>query len=174
MKALFERHARYNRWMNRRLYALMQTMPDAERRADRGAFFGSVHGTLNHLLLGDRLWITHWAQQGFIAALPESLSLPDVDALDQPLYPGFGAMVVDRECVDDLLVQATEAWNDELLHRESVERWPDGRELRRPLWVEVQHLFNHQTHHRGQLSTLLTQAGLDIGVTDIVALPRES
>ena len=65
----FRRLARYNRWMNARLYGRAATLPDAERRADRGAFFGSIQGTLNHLLLGDRLWITHWAAQRLLPAV---------------------------------------------------------------------------------------------------------
>jgi uncharacterized damage-inducible protein DinB len=171
LKALFERFAAYNRWMNQRLYAAARQLCDEQRRADHGAYFKSIHGTLNHLVLSDRLWLTHWAAQGHVAALPAELQLPDVDDLGQELYPDFDSMHAAREALDACLVTACASWTAESLERESVEAWPDGVVIRRPLWQDVQHVFNHQAHHRGQLTTLLMQSGIDPGVTDIVTLP---
>ena len=70
----FRTMAHYNRWMNERLYAVCAEIPDGERRRDRGAFFKSIHGTLNHLLLGDRLWMGRFLDRPFT-----------VDSLDQEL-----------------------------------------------------------------------------------------
>ena len=170
----FVRLARYNRWMNERLHEKAACLSDAERRLDRGAFFKSIHGTCNHLILGDRLWITHWAAQSLLPAVPAVLRLDDIEGLDAELYADFGAMRAARRDLDDWLVAALDSADGSLLERESVERWPDGRVIRRPCWIELQHLFNHQTHHRGQLTALLMQAGIDPGVTDIVALPDDA
>ncbi len=166
------RLARYNRWMNRRLYAACDQLGDAGRRADRGAFFRSIHGTLNHLALGDRLWLTHWSGQGVLPPLDAAIRLDDVDSLAQELYPDYAALAAARRQIDDILVAVLDAASAQALQRECVETWPDGRTIRRAWWLELQHLFNHQTHHRGQVTTLLMQAGVDPGVTDLVAMPE--
>jgi uncharacterized damage-inducible protein DinB len=64
MKPLFEIYAAYNAWVNERLYDAASHIPDAEYRRDRGAFFGSLHGTLNHLLVGDRIWMRRFTGEG--------------------------------------------------------------------------------------------------------------
>ena len=169
------RQARYNRWMNRKLYACASTLSDAQRRADRGAFFGSVHGTLNHLMLGDRLWLTHWQRQGFGPMLPAQLQLADdLPSLSLELYAHFDAMHHAREALDALLIDWLAAADEALLRRDSTDTGPDGRRRTTPVWQELQHLFNHQAHHRGQLTTLLTQAGLAFGSTDIIAMPPDA
>lgn len=169
---VFSRAAHYNRWMNRRLYQHANRLDDAERRRDRGAFFGSLHGTLNHIMIGDRLWLSHWAGQGFGVALPADLHLADnLPRLDIELYATFAELESARERVDDVLIDWIGRLDEPLLLRDSVETADDGTLLREPLWMQVQHLFNHQTHHRGQATTLLMQAGIDPGSTDILAMP---
>ncbi len=169
---VFSRAAHYNRWMNRRLYEHARRLDDAERRRDRGAFFGSLHGTLNHIALADRLWLTHWDVQGFAVALPAELYLPDdLPRLDIELYDSFAELEAARERIDDLLIDWIGRADEALLARDSVETAADGTLLREPLWMQVQHLYNHQTHHRGQATTLLMQAGIDPGSTDRPAMP---
>jgi len=149
--------AGHNRWMNQRLYALCAELPDADRRADRGAFFKSVHGTMHHLLSGDRAWLNRFrglpAEPLADDATFESLRAAR-DALDQEILEWAGS--VDA------------AW---LAADFSYRSWFSGAHTR-PAWTLVVHLFNHQAHHRGQLTTLLSQLGLDPGVTDLPMLPE--
>lgn len=164
--------ARYNRWFNERLYDACEALPEAERRRDRGAFFGSVHGTLNHLVWGDKLWLGRFASQGTtFAALPsELLALPQGAAHATVLHEDWAALRTDRRVLD----AAIEAWTLEM-----PADWPlrtmryantKGVAREHPAWQALTHFFNHQTHHRGQATTLLAQAGVDPGMTDAIAL----
>jgi len=153
--------ARYNRWMNRRLYALCDAMPDAERKRDRGAFFGSIHGTLNHLLWADRMWLGRFA--GPPCTQP---------AFGADMFPSFDELERERETTDDALLEwagsLSAEWLASPLEYASV---VDGKTRRLPSAVAVVHMYNHGTHHRGQLTTLLKQAGIDPGVTDLPWVP---
>lgn len=159
--------ARYNRWMNDKLYAVTAKLTDAERKADRGAFFGSLHRTWNHLLLADRVWLGRFA----MATLEDGELGPSIRSLDQELYADFEQLVRERARTDDEL----DAFVATLTHERLA---APLRFVRRgamnelPLWHAVAHLFNHQTHHRGQITTLLMQTGHDPGVTDLVAMLR--
>lgn len=160
--------ARYNRWMNEKLYATAERLTDAERKQDRGAFFGSIHRTLNHLLLADRVWMAR-----FTGAEPKDgeMAPGGIRSLDQQLYEDFEELRRERAKTDDAIDAFVATLTEEKLAG-------DLRYLRRgavnefPLWYAVAHLFNHQTHHRGQVTTLLMQAGQDPGVTDLVAMLR--
>jgi uncharacterized damage-inducible protein DinB len=160
--------ARYNRWMNDKLYAVAEKLTDAERKQDRGAFFGSIHRTLNHLLLADRVWLGRLTG----AVLKEGEMGPGgIRSLDQQLYEDFDELRRERARTDDeidafvaALTQDKLTGNLRYLRRGVVNEFP--------LWHAVAQLFNHQTHHRGQVTTLLMQAGLDPGVTDLVAMLR--
>jgi uncharacterized damage-inducible protein DinB len=153
--------AAYNRWMNERLYETCAGLPDSERKLDRGAFFKSVHGTLNHLLYGDRAWMSRFLGRDLGWKGPAD-----------ELYAGFEDLREARAELD----RQIEEWAGRL-----QERWLtadftytsriDGRTRTFPAWLLVTHMFNHQTHHRGQLTTLLSQLGLDPGVTDLPWLP---
>jgi uncharacterized damage-inducible protein DinB len=160
--------ARYNRWMNDKLYAVTETLTDAERKEDRGAFFGSIHRTLNHLLLADRVWLGRFTG----AALQEGEMGPGgIRSLDQELYADFGELRRERTKTDDDLDAFVATLTSEKLTGDMryVRR---GVVIELPLWHVVAHVFNHQTHHRGQVTTLLMQAGHDPGVTDLVAMLR--
>ena len=153
--------AHYNRWMNERLYAVCGGIPHSERRLDRGAFFGSIHGTLGHLLLSDRLWLARFRGETFPVA-----------SLDQELYPDWDELCRERERTDAEIERFLGGLGDEQLAAPLV--FTSVVESRRrvfPLWLVVAHFFNHQTHHRGQLTTLLSQLGRDYGVTDLMWLP---
>lgn len=166
--------ARYNRWMNDRLYTVCATLPDEDRKRDRGAFFHSIHGTLNHLLLTDRAWL------GRLTGDPHQAVSLDADGrpiafsgrLDQELYADFAALRRERVRTD----AAIEAWVAGLdagrLAAPIRYRTTAGVACEHPLWWAVSHFFNHQTHHRGQVTTLLSQLGHDPGVTDLIALLR--
>ena len=155
--------ARYNRWMNERLYGHCATLSDADRRADMGAFFGSIHGTLNHLLVADRVWMGRFVGPAF---RPASLSAE--------LYADFGEMRRQRGMSDDAIEAfaanlTPERLDGTLAYTSIVNPAPHTT----PMARAVAHFFNHQTHHRGQLTTLLFQRGIDPGVTDLMGLDRE-
>ncbi|HEY9699911.1 MAG TPA: DinB family protein [Trichocoleus sp.] len=155
--------AEYNQWMNQKLYAVCAEIPDEKRKEDLGAFFKSIHGTLNHLLFGDRVWLGRFTGQPFAANV------------GQELYADFAELRQERVQTDqqiyDWATQLSLDWlNQPFEYTSNIDR--KTRIL--PNWVLVTHLFNHQTHHRGQLTTLLSQLGHDLGVTDIPWMPSFS
>jgi uncharacterized damage-inducible protein DinB len=157
----FHTMARYNRWMNEGLYACCARLSDAERKRDAGAFFKSIHGTLNHLLLADRLWMGRFTGEPFT-----------IQSLDQELYSDFAALRAEREREDARIIGWRESLSGPDLDGEPAYTSPVNPKPRRyPLWFALTHFFNHQTHHRGQVTTLLTQNGIDPGVTDLIWLP---
>lgn len=152
----------YNAWMNARLYDACSQVSDAERKRDLGAYFKSIHRTLNHILLADRIWM------GRFGGDPYSFQ-----ALDDELYADFEELRRARSIEDERIA----AWIDTLsnadLDRElSYFSKVNPRPRRYPLWFALSHFFNHQTHHRGQVTTLLSQADVDVGVTDLIWLPE--
>ena len=162
--------ARYNRWMNEKLYAVASKLTDEERTRDRGAFFESVHGTFNHLLLADRVWMGRFTG---VSLHGDWMGPGGIRSLDQELYADFEELQREREKTDGEI----ETWVQSLTAARLAaplryER--KGTTYDHPLWWSVAHLFNHQTHHRGQVTTLLMQAGHDPGVTDLIAMLRES
>jgi len=164
--------ARYNRWFNQRLYAACEQLPDEERRRDRGAFFGSVHGTLDHLVWGDVTWLGRFAAQGvaFTNLGAGVLELPPGAAQGRLGYADWAALRAKREQLDI----AIEGWAHEMAPGFPLltMRYANTKGVRRehPMWQALTHFFNHQAHHRGQVTALLAQAGIDPGVTDLIAL----
>ena len=153
--------ARYNRWMNEGLYAHAAKLTGQERRRDLGAFFKSIHGTLNHLLLADRVWL------GRLGGIP----VAKFKGLDEELYDDFDTLRAERVKTDGDL----ERWIGTLTKEQlaaSITYASSRGDFTHPLWFAVTHLFNHQTHHRGQLTTLFMQLGHDPGLTDMIALLR--
>jgi uncharacterized damage-inducible protein DinB len=152
---------RYNRWMNQRLYACCATLSDEQRRQDRGAFFKSIHGTLNHLIFADQAWLNRFTGRSL-----EGLN-PDV-----ALQDSFEKLSARRAELDEELAAWVETVQAEWLAADfSYFSKAYNSTFTRPAWLLVTHLFNHQTHHRGQLTTLLSQCGIDPGVTDLPVTP---
>src|SRR5260370_13083841 len=131
--------ARYNRWQKENLYGAADTLSDAERRRDRGAFFGSIHATLNHLLWADRIWMSRLAGTPCPnGGIPESVALhSDWDELKRE-RKAFDAVVIDWA---DRLDAASLA--GELAYYSGAIK----REGHKPTWLLVTHMFNHQTPH---------------------------
>lgn len=153
--------AEHNRWMNRKLYAVCAQLPEAERTRDLGAFFRSVHGTLNHLLLVDRLWLGRLRHTPF-----------RVDSLDQALYHDFAELDRERDATDaalqDFVARLDQSRLAEPVHYVSLlARKP----VTLPLGLILMHLSHHQTHHRGQVTALLSRLGYDFGDTDMICMP---
>ncbi|MFD0979922.1 DinB family protein [Tropicimonas aquimaris] len=155
----------YNRWQNSAVIACCEALDESELTRERGAFFGSIFATLNHLLWADRMWmsrIADWVRpEGGIA---ESVIL----------CPTLAAWKTDRMRADGRL----ELWARELrpaaLRGEL--RWTSGttgRQMSRPVATCVAHMFNHQTHHRGQVHAMLTAAGAQPAATDLVFMPED-
>jgi uncharacterized damage-inducible protein DinB len=153
--------AEYNRWMNGQLYDLCAGVPDADRKRDLGVYFRSIHGTLNHLLYGDRAWLGRFTGQPFA-----------VTAIGQELYADFDELRRERETTDAQIItwaaSLTPEWLDAPFRYTSN---VDGLTRELPAGTLVVHLFNHQTHHRGQITILLDQLGYDHGISDIPWLP---
>jgi uncharacterized damage-inducible protein DinB len=152
------RMARYNRWMNDKLYGCCEGLTDAQRKEDVGAFFKSIHGTLNHLLLADRVWMGRFTGSPFA-----------VRSLAQELYADFGELRAERARTDGQIIAWTDALREAdldgtLAYTSIVNPAPRTEAMD----LAVTHFFNHQTHHRGQLTTLLSQRGIDPGVTDLM------
>jgi uncharacterized damage-inducible protein DinB len=162
--------AEYNAAMNRNVYAAAATLPHAELAADRKAFFGSILGTLNHLLAGDTIWLKRFAAHpaGF-AALQAMHEVPlPAGGLAHSFGDDLAALLPHRLRRDAVISQWSAQIRAEDLLLPLEYRSTRGDVYRKDLGAVIAHFFNHQTHHRGQASTLLTQAGVDIGVTDLL------
>jgi uncharacterized damage-inducible protein DinB len=162
-KAYIQKMSLYNRWQNESLYGAAAGLSEAARKQERGAFFGSIHGTLNHLVWGDRAWLYR-----FGAGPKVSVGIKESTGL----YPDWNELKRERETLDRTIVDWAGALD---------EKWVDGdltwfsgamqREMTMPKWLLVTHFFNHQTHHRGQVHGMLTQAGAKPGDTDLPFMP---
>jgi uncharacterized damage-inducible protein DinB len=163
-RAYVQRMARYNRWQNENLYGIADGLSVEERERERGAFFGSIHKTLSHLLWGDQIWMSRFAgtpkPQGGIA---ESVAL----------YPNWENLKSERADFDRVIVNwAATVEPDWLEAEQTYFSNAVGREVTKPRWILVTHMFNHQTHHRGQVHCMLTQAGGRPSHTDLPFLPE--
>ncbi len=158
--------ARYNAWMNEKLYACAAQLSDAQRKQNLKAFFGSLHGTFNHLMVGDGAWISRFDPQ---CTLPYDKS--QITSLDAMVFDDFAALRAAREQLDAVISAFAAKVSAEQLASQLIYRRINGLEARAPFAAAVMHFFNHQTHHRGQVTTLLSQFGIDPGVTDLIWLP---
>lgn len=154
--AHFQMMARYNRLANERLYDCCARLSDAERKKNRQAFFKSIHGTLNHIMVGDRNWMTRF-EGG-------SASSAHLDAI---LYDDFAQLRAARAREDERIERFAAGLGDEFLDGEIAYVAGDGHSRRNPVPMLLAHLFNHQTHHRGQVHDMLAQAGIATPVLDL-------
>jgi uncharacterized damage-inducible protein DinB len=153
--------AEYNAFMNDKLYSMCGALTDEERKLDRGAFFKSIHGTLSHLL---------WADRAFLIRLLRWDS--PIGAPSDVLFDAFVDLASERKRFDALLLDWARTLDDDALAQSIEYQSVVYKSKRRmPLYLMVVQMFNHQTHHRGQLTTLLSQLGLDPGVTDLPFIP---
>ncbi|HZP87178.1 MAG TPA: DinB family protein [Burkholderiales bacterium] len=167
--------AQYNHWMNEKIYAAAGTLSAEQISEGRGAFFGSILGTLNHLVVTDIIWLQRLgAHPALHRALDAVRQTEAPRALNQILHTDLVSLRDTRKALDETII----AWTNELSPAD-LDHILDYRNMkgvpqRRLYGSLVLNLFNHQTHHRGQATTLLSQAGVDVGVTDLLALiPQE-
>ncbi|MDO9105920.1 MAG: DinB family protein [Methylovulum sp.] len=163
--------AAYNAWMNAKLYTAAGRLSDDELLADRGAFFGSIMGTLNHIVVGDTLWLKRFATHpGNHLSLEPIRQLQAPASLRQILFTDMVSLSERRDWLDTVIAtwsqSLTEADLDHVLHYANMK----GVAADKSFFSLVMHFFNHQTHHRGQITTLLSQRGIDVGVTDLLEL----
>jgi len=160
-KTQFVIQSQYNQWMNQKLYTVCDDVPDETRKKDMGAFFQSIHGTLNHLLLGDRLWMGRFTGTDF-----------PVESLDQELFSNFRELWRERTVTDNAIATWIDALEETDLDRIiAFTAMVTQRTHRLRLADALTHFSHHQTHHRGQITTLLSQLDYDFGVTDMMWMP---
>jgi uncharacterized damage-inducible protein DinB len=151
--------ADYNAEMNRRVYGAAGRLPAAERRADGGLFWRSIQGTLSHLIWADEMWLSRFG----VGQAPR-VGIAESDRC----FDDFEVMAARRGTLDAAIRDWAAALRPEDLAGDLV--WMSGatgRELTKPRAMCVVQIFNHQTHHRGQVHALLTRAGEDTGATDL-------
>jgi uncharacterized damage-inducible protein DinB len=160
--------ASYNASMNRKLYAAAATLPQDALRADRGAFFGSILGTLNHIVAGDTIWLRRFmAHPSDFPALKAIADMPAPTGLAHVQSDDLDLLLAHRVRLDAIIeVLAAEVSDSDLAQPLSYRNARGDN--RKHFGSMLLHFFNHQTHHRGQASTLLSQSGVDIGGTDLL------
>ncbi len=164
-RAYIETMADYNRWQNSSLYDAASNLSDVERRADRGAFFGSIHATLSHLMWGDKIWLNRFGAEG--TARKSSIA----DSVNEG--SDWQEMVQERRMLDQLIIEWAQGVDETTLGGDLT--WYSGamdREVSKPLGLLIAHFFNHQTHHRGQVHAMLTAAGQKPDDTDLPFKPE--
>jgi uncharacterized damage-inducible protein DinB len=160
LKAHFDELAAYNRWANRRLYNEAATLPDETRKREVGLFFGSVHRTLNHLLVADYIWMRRFTGDG-----------PQPERLNQVLHEDFEELRAAREREDERILGFVTGLRD--YDRVLEYQNSSGKTFRQEIGPALTHFFNHQTHHRGQVHAGLTIAGIrEPASLDLLGLQR--
>ncbi|WXL26551.1 DinB family protein [Ectopseudomonas mendocina] len=163
--------AEYNQWMNQKLYTSASQLSEEQLKADQGAFFGSLFGTLNHLAVADTIWLKRIAYHPACATLLSELTnIPAPNRLDTLFYTDLRALQEYRVWLDRLIIRFVDDLPVEVLNDEMSYANMKGIQSTRNLYALLTHVFNHQTHHRGQATTLLYQMGIDPGSTDLLNL----
>ena len=154
--------ARYNKWANARINAAIMDISEDAYMAKRKAFFGSIHGAMNHLLVVDRLW------RGRVEGKPYAVS-----GLDQIVCADRETLVREREAEDDIIIAFTDSFDAEALNNVVTYASMVGFKGNDPVRLILAHMFNHATHHRGQVHGLLTQVPADPPPLDLMIYIRD-
>ena len=175
MRDLFTHMASYNTWMNAKLYKTASELSADELSADRGAFFKSVLGTLNHIAVADTIWLQRFSEHSkHSEALLVVRELRKPRALDEMLFANLDELSKHRTMLDGVIERWVQSLEESDLSQVLCFNRLNGERVCKRLSGVLLHFFNHQTHHRGQVTTLLSQFGNDVGVTDLlVRLPAE-
>ena len=161
MRAYFVTLAYYNRWANEQIYDAVASLPAEAYFLDRAAFFTSIHGTLNHVLVGDRVWLHRLTGgQG-----------PRPERLDEILYDNLDDLHAARQAEDVRIIEVVSGFADAELPAPLSYRNMAGTSQEKPLMIVLGHFFNHQTHHRGQVHDMLGQAGIEPPALDLIYFP---
>ena len=167
----FQLLAQYNQRMNRQIYEACGQLSQADLTENKGAFFHSISGTLNHIMVGDLIWLNRFnhMREGGYENLNKLSTLPLPKKLDATLYENFSDLEQARKTLDQIIID----WIKFDLSIEDIKENLSYKNTKsepsiRNFFELISHFFNHQTHHRGQVSTLLNQQGIEIGVTDFL------
>lgn len=161
-KTVFAELAAYNHWANTRIYAVALAMPDEVYRRPTGVFFGSLHGTLNHLLLTDRVWLKRLTGVG-----------EHPNQLNAILYDDRSELARERVKEDRRLIETVAAYNDDKLAGEFTYHTTTGKAQTQRRADSLLHLFNHQTHHRGHAHACVSiLTGQEPPTLDLLAFQR--
>jgi uncharacterized damage-inducible protein DinB len=163
MKEYFSSLARYNAWANRRLYAAMGALSAAEIAAPRVGFFPSLLKTLNHLIVADRIWLSRLS----------GIADPEMTSLDQIVWADFAALTAARQKLDARIVGFVHDLPSARFAETLVYRTVAGVPYETPLDLVLAHMFNHQTHHRGQAHGMLSGTTAAPPSLDMIAFVRE-
>ena len=168
--------AEYNRWMNARLYDAAARLTEPQLFEDRGAFFGSLFDTLNHIAVADTIWLHRFATLAGLDWLKDRMGgFARPASLTERLAHSLAQLRAYRDDVDAVITELAGRITQDQLAATLHYATTAGKQQAKPLGPLLQHYFNHQTHHRGQATTLLFQAGVDVGVTDLAAIiPSET
>lgn len=159
--------ARYNAWQNKQLFVTLDVMSAEELTKERGAFFGSIHATLNHLLWGDMLWLNR-----FDPSTPSPIGDP-TDS--KSLYATHAEWRVERALTDARMLTWADGITQANLDADLTMFFRVLQtETKAPMSICVPGFFNHQTHHRGQVHAMLTAAGYEAPVSDLILMPKDS
>ena len=159
----FRQLAQYNAWANWRVYEACAQLSDSERKAPRPCFFGSIHRTLNHILVGDRVWLSRL-----------TAGKRDIVSLDQELYSDFAELRAARIREDERLIGVLDRYDEAEMAGFLSYKSMDGAAQRVPMVQVLGHIFNHQTHHRGQVHALLSGTPVAPPSLDLISLNWES
>ncbi|MEN9711758.1 MAG: hypothetical protein RLY90_19 [Pseudomonadota bacterium] len=163
--------AQFNHWMNKKIFDACESLSAEQLAENKGAFFGSILGTLNHLVIGDTIWLQRFAL-AFSAhkALDPVTQIPRPEALNAIAFEQLAELKTRRELLDQVFLSLAKSVTDADLEQAMTYKNTKGETSTKLFFSLLMHVFNHQTHHRGQVTTLLSQLGVDVGVTDLVAI----
>jgi uncharacterized damage-inducible protein DinB len=168
--------ANYNQWTNEKVYRSAAFLSAEEIAANRGAFFGSILGTLNHILVADTIWLKRFSQAPFLQKYEQTKALNDISrrenpaSLDTILFSDFTELTEQRCVMDKAIIDFINELTEETITLPLAYINTKGVAFNKPFNFLLHHFFNHQTHHRGHTTTLLSQQGIDVGATDLMLL----
>ena len=176
MRYHLEMLGRYNQWLNSKIYLAASRISEKDLAENHGAFFGSILGTLNHIMVGDIIWLKRFAKHpSSMVSLSGVVELPNPTSLDQIIYNDFASLHSQRIWLDKQIIEWLVEIADTDLDNIIDYKTTMGEIHRKQYSSLILHLFNHQTHHRGQVSTLFSQLGIEIGATDLLGvIPEEA
>lgn len=173
-KPMFQLFASYNQNLNQAMIQAMKQLDTDSLLKNQHAFFGSILGTMNHLMVGDLIWLNRFNQFFNFKSLQALANFPKPTALNTLLFDNLTAYAAARTELDNSIIALIEEVTESQLQQPMTYRNTKEETFNREFGLLLSHFFNHQTHHRGQVTTLLFQQGVDIGMTDfLIVMPNE-
>ncbi|MDH5355130.1 MAG: DinB family protein [Gammaproteobacteria bacterium] len=170
----FKLFAEYNQLMNERIFSSAEQLSDEKLHQDCGAFFKSVFATLNHVMVGDVIWLNRFSKHSSSqTSLSYLASLSRPESLKSNLFSDLGSLKQEREKIDRIIIRWISGLSESDLDECIVYRSMAGLPFQKQFSSLISHLFLHQIHHRGQVTTMLSQFGVDFGETDIIEIVDE-